>query len=94
MKRLRDVHAEGAQKVWSKCLNTRGAKTFFAATEHAMWERMQKGEKNYSEIIQDAPCNLFFDIDGGDVYNAWQTLRECLVKIFKALNIQVQFVVL
>lgn len=92
--KLHEVRATGTQKIWSRCVNTKGAKTFFAATQDEMWKRMQRGERNYSEIIKDAPCHLYFDIDGGDVYASWRKLKECLVKIFKALNIHVQFVVL
>ena len=76
------------------CVTSAGAKRFFAATEDEMWTRMQQGPRNYSEIIQDKPCHLFFDLDEGDVHAKWKRLEPLVNAFLNLLNVDYHHIVL
>ena len=92
--RLKDVTVGQNEKMWSQCLTPRGAKHFFAKTEDAMWDHMQPMPRYYSEVVQDAPCHLFFDLDDGDVHATWARMEPLLNRVLDAFGITYHHVVL
>lgn len=86
MLRLKDVVPKADEKIYSKDLNTKGAKQFMARTLPSMWSLMQEGRKNYCEVIQDRPCHMFFDLDEGNVREKWHILEKLLDAIFAPLK--------
>lgn len=94
---LKDVKEGECEKTWARCVNGDGAKTFFAKTCDDMWEYMHTfspGERHFSEIIRDAPCHLFFDLDEGDVHAAWERLRPLVDSFLDMLEVTYHHVVL
>lgn len=91
---LKEVEQKEGEKIWSLCVTSAGAKRFFAATEDEMWTRMQQGPRNYSEIIQDKPCHLFFDLDEGDVHAKWKRLEPLVNAFLNLLNVDYHHIVL
>lgn len=89
MFRLKDVVAADDEKIYSVDVSKSGSKQFIAKTLPAMWDLMQRGTRNYCEIIQDRPCHLYFDFDEGDVEKEWLKLKKMLDRVFKALKDQV-----
>lgn len=92
--RLREVVAAENQKIYAQCVNDSGSKTFFAAGNKEMWQRMQTQPRHYSEVIADAPCHLFLDFDHGDVHAQWQALEPMLSKVLDAMNLEYTHVLL
>lgn len=91
---LKDVKCEEGEKVWAKCLNSEGAKTFFAKSCDDMWTHMQSAPRHFSEVVGDAPCHLFFDFDDGDVHAAWERLRPLVDAFMNMLGLEFHHVVL
>tara|TARA_B100001250_G_C19815878_1_gene798353 strand:- start:1403 stop:2281 length:879 start_codon:yes stop_codon:yes gene_type:complete len=92
--RLKDVTPAPGEKIWSQCVAPNGAKHFFAMTEDNMWDHMQPMPRYYSEIIQDGPCHLFFDLDDGDVHAAWKRLEPLVNAFLELLEVRYHHVVL
>ena len=92
--RLKDVQQLPGEKIWSQCVNADSAKHFFAKTEDEMWAHMQPDPRHYSEIIQDKPCHLFFDLDDGDVHDAWKRLEPLVNAFLDLLEVTYHHVVL
>lgn len=91
---LKSVVCAPDEKIYATCVNKSGAKCFHAKSLPSMWAHMQPQPRNYSEVIKDAPCHMYFDFDDGDVYAEWSDLKKMLVKVFKALSIELEFIVL
>lgn len=94
---LKDVKEGEGEKTWARCVNGEGAKTFFAMSCDDMWEYMHTFsplDRNFSEIIRDAPCHLFFDLDEGDVHAAWARLRPLVDAFLNMLGVTYHHVVL
>ncbi len=91
---LKEVQPGPGEKIWSQCVAPNGAKTFFAKTEDAMWAHMQTGTRHYSEVVADAPCHLFFDLDEGDVHAAWARLQPLVDAFLDMLELDYHHVVL
>ena len=91
---LSSVVCKPGQKIYAQCVNKTGSKRFFAATYDEMWERMQDGPRNYSEVIKDAPCHLFFDFDDGDVHAAWAQIEPFLNQKLDRLGLDYTHVLL
>ena len=92
--RLKDVTPQPGEKVWAQCVAPNSAKHFFAKTEDAMWEHMQPLPRYYSEVVQDAPCHLFFDLDDGDVHATWARMEPLVNRVLDAFGITYHHVVL
>ena len=91
---LKDVKPESGQKIWAHCLNQDGAKTFFAKTCDAMWDHMQNRPRHFSEVVQDAPCHLFFDLDEGDVHATWKRIQPLIDAFLNMLELTYHHVLL
>ena len=93
MQKLSDITPADDEKIYSMDLNASGAKNFFCMTLPAMWElQATRTPRNYCEVIRDAPCHMFFDLDEGDVRAQWNKLQKMLDQIFKTLKSQVGLV--
>ena len=86
MLRLKEVHPKADEKIYSMDVNVKGAKQFMARTLPSMWSLMQKGNRNYCEIIQDRPCHMYFDLDEGNVREQWRILEKMLDYMFLAMK--------
>lgn len=86
MLRLKDVDPKADEKIYSMDVNRKGAKQFMARTLPSMWSLMQKGNRNYCEVIQDRPCHMFFDLDEGNVRKKWHVLEKMLDAMFFAMK--------
>ena len=73
---LRSVKCRPDQKIYSECIDSTGRKKFFAATNGKMWKKMQAGPNNYSEVIANKPCHMFWDFDEGDVHAEWKKIEK------------------
>jgi len=90
MIKLKDLKPADDEKIYSQDVNENGAKTFFCKTLPAMWDfQSSRTPRHFCEIIADAPCHLYFDLDTGDVRAQWQKLEAMLDKVFKTLRDQV-----
>jgi len=91
---LNRVVCRTGQKIYAQCVTKTGSKRFFAATYDEMWTRMQAGPRNYSEVVKDAPCHLFFDFDEGDVHAARAQIEPFLNKLLDEFNLDYTHVLL
>lgn len=85
---LRSVKVCENEKIFSRCVNCRGSKVFFSSGVDDMWERMSiSSVRNFSEVISDNPCRMFFDFDDGDVYDGWSRLEPFVNSFLCAMGL-------
>lgn len=89
MIRLKDLEPAPDEKIYSQDVSKSGAKTFLKKTLPGMWRLMQNGLLHYCEVIEDRPCHMYFDLDEGNVREAWHKLEGMLTKVFHTLKDQV-----
>lgn len=92
--KLKDIVRSPGDKVYAKCLDSSGCKHFFAASYDEMWQIMSKSKSRYySEVIEDLPCHMFFDIDGAiNVEDCWANIEPYVNDVLDALGLKYKHV--
>ena len=92
--KLKDIVRSPGDKVYARCLDKSGRKHFLSASYDEMWTIMCKSKHRcYSEVIEDSPCHMFFDIDGAnDVDECWTNIEPYVNDVLDALGLKYKHV--